>query len=173
MSSFTDELKADPANKKYRNTIAIVSEKTNLENIKNEVIGLHTARPSRELYKHKMDANKLDNAILRDLSARARMVELRTNLYVHLEIIDTALDAFRDHLLAKYGDEIKSRANNAEERNAFVRRLSSKGHDLRSQYKVLIQIIDKFIEDIDKAGYGLTNAKDLLRIMLERPGTTL
>ena len=81
--------------------------------------------------------------------------------------------SFKEHLLTEYREEIKDRTSNAEERNAFVRRLLSRGYDLKSQYEVLVTIIDKLIEDVDKSGYALTNVREMLKIQLERPGQVI
>ena len=171
--TFLETLKEDTSYLKFKNIVQMVQGALDPDKIQIEAMTLHKTRPSRNMFENKTSPNKLFDAIMKDLSCRARLVELRTNLFIQQEILITALDAMKDHLLTKYGDNIKDRTNNAEERNAFIRRLLSRGVNIKNKFASVLVVLDKFIEDIDKSGYAMTNAKDLLKIMIERPGQSV
>jgi len=168
--SFSDELKADEVYKKYRNILTLVKAAVDPEKTKAEAITLHKLRGSRELTREKMSPTKLHDAITKDLSTRARLIELRINLYVQSDILSTAMRKLKDHVLSKYRDEMKELTSNAEERNALLRRCTAGGQDFMDLLKGSMDVIDMVTTDIDKAGYAMTNAKDLIRIVIERPG---
>jgi hypothetical protein len=166
-----EALTDDAVFKKYRSILEIVQSSIDPTKTQEEAVALHKARPARELWKQKkLDPNALNNAIIKDLSTRARLVELQTQLLQQADLLKTTMSGLKDHILSKYSSTIKSLCNNAEERNALMRRIMSKGVKQADSIEIAITVIGKIIEDIDKSGFSLRNATELIKVILERPG---
>lgn len=170
MHALLNEIAEDPAFKKYQSVVKLVKGSVDPEKVKAEVLFLHKTRPSRELFREKMSPTKTSDAVLRDLSNRARMAELRGGLSGQIDVLDTTLNALKDHLLTKYAADIKEVASTADARGAFIRRVMNRGRTLKAEFESVVSLIDKLIEDIDKAGFSLTNQTKLITVVIERPG---
>lgn len=170
MKALLQDIKEDLVFKKYQAVVATVQGSLDPEKIKAEALFLHKTRPSRELFREKMSPVKTNDAILRDLSNRARLVELRVNLALQVDLLTTTLSSLKDHLLTAFGDEIKEVASNAELRSALMHKVTARGRTLKAEYETVLALLDKLIEDIDKAGFSLRNSMELIKVLTERPG---
>jgi hypothetical protein len=170
MSDFMQELRADPAFKKYKAIVQLVRGAIDPEKMQSEAITLQKLRKSRELVRFKMSPNKMHDAYTKDMSTRARLTDLKVALYIQSEILNEALSHFKNHFLITYRRDIKEYATTAAEKEALFKRVSRNGQEFKHQLKVAMDVIDFIIADVDKAGFGMTGAKEMVRIVIERPG---
>ncbi|WP_391857251.1 hypothetical protein, partial [Vibrio cidicii] len=96
---FLSDIKEDPNYKKFRLVVKGVREKLKIERDQAEAMGLMANRTSRSLHGRKQFSPKsLLEATSNDLSARARLVEIRVRATVNLDLLQEACDALRNHI---------------------------------------------------------------------------
>jgi hypothetical protein len=159
------QVKGDPKYKRFARIIQRVSDRVDIEKDKAEALALHASRTSRSLYGGKRYSPKaLIDASLTDLSARARLVEIRVKASGHVEVLEQACEAMRHHLLTEYNQEIRMYSTEAQ-RNALIKRIQRTALDFMAEAKSLLDMLDQIIKDIDQASYALRATLDSLKLL--------
>lgn len=168
-----NEVKVDPKYKRFRNIVKTTQDRLNLDADRNEAFALHASRTSRTLHgKAQYSPKALMDASLKDLSARARLVEIRVKASYHLGLLDEAMDAMKRHMVTTYNDEIRKYSNESQ-RNALVQRVQGSARDLAQEGKELLEMLDHIIKDIDQAGHSLRNMMESLKLLDGSKGRVL
>lgn len=170
MTELQSEIKKDKEYKRYKAILATV-ESTDCDKIKKEASMLHKTRKSRSLYELRVSHIRLQDAILVDLSNRARLVELTQQLSNQQELLSTAISLCKKHVRASYADEISTYGKTKEERLLVVDRAFSRGNRKLGEIEATISTLSAFIMDIDKASYMLTNVRETMKMFLDKKET--
>jgi len=161
-------LKKDPVYLRLLETVEAISATVNQERIAQEAKTLHSGRTSRKLYKVAMRPQPIYEAITVDLKTRARLVELQASILLNSSALSQALKETKKYLSVKYQEEIADLASNQAGRTAVVDRLLQAPIECLAMLEGTEALLNLYITDLDKAGYGLTNVTNLLRTLLER-----
>jgi hypothetical protein len=165
--SLKKKVKQDTEYLKYKDILTTVSA-TDCDKIKKEAAYLHKIRKSRMLYESRVSPGKLQDAILLDLSNRARLVELTQQRANQQELLATAINLCKKHLRASYSDDIAAYGKTKEERMLVVDRVFSAGNRKLGEIDAAIASLNAFIQDIDRASFMLTNVKETLKMFLDK-----
>lgn len=112
--SFLERVKADLKYKKHRRILKVIQARLNIERDRNEALSLHASRTSRTLYgKSQYSPRAIYDATAKDLSYRARLVEIRQLNAVQISLLTEATQALRRYVLTTYKDEMRGYANEA------------------------------------------------------------
>ena len=150
------------------------SEKSiNLERVSREVRVLHESRTSRKLYKIALEPTSLAEAAMRDMSARARLTELKASVYSQQLALEAAYEAAAAQLVTKYGDGLRDVATNAADRKHVTNRILSGLVSRVSELSAAVDNIDLIVKDIDQASFALRNATEMLKLLIERKNQIL
>lgn len=161
-------LKKDDTYKRYRAILKTVKESFDIEKHLKEAGYLHRKRKSRLLFEARVSPQKLQEAILIDMSSRSRMVEIRVMLLNEQELLSTAISLGKKHVRATYSDELKEYGSTKEAQVLVAERFFASGATVLSEIDKAISILDLFVKDIDQAGFGLRNVTETLKMVLER-----
>lgn len=163
---FLSDIKEDPNYKKFRLVVKGVREKLKIERDQAEAMGLMANRTSRSLHGRKQFSPKsLLEATSNDLSARARLVEIRVRATVNLDLLQEACDALRNHIYTEYAQELKQFGSSAEQRKALVERVQGTARTLMTEVKALVDVLDQIVKDIDSASHHLRHMIDVLKLL--------
>jgi hypothetical protein len=144
---FLSDIKEDPNYKKFRLVVKGVREKLKIERDQAEAMGLMANRTSRSLHGRKQFSPKsLLEATSNDLSARARLVEIRVRATVNLDLLQEACDALRNHIYTEYAQELKQFGSSAEQRKALVERVQGTARTLMTEGKALVDVLDQIVK---------------------------
>lgn len=161
-------LKKDRVYVRLLETVAGINATINQERIAQEAKTLHSGRSSRKMYRVAMKPQPIYEAITLDLKTRARLVELQASILLSSSALKKAVTETRKYLLVTYSEEFADLASNQAGRVAGADRLLSAPIECLSMLESTQALLDLYITDLDKAGYGLTNVTNLLRTLLER-----
>lgn len=139
-----------------------------LGKIEKELALLHTQRTSRKLYEKEATPSAIYDASLRDLSARARMSEIKARLYINMRSLDVAYESANTHVSVRFAEPIKEYASNKAARQSIVDQALKRLVKMRNESKSTDELIDLYIKDIDSAGYALRNATELVKLIADR-----
>ncbi|MGF3930105.1 hypothetical protein ACQX74_14480 [Staphylococcus aureus] len=163
---FLSDIKEDPNYKKFRLVVKGVREKLKIGRDQAEAMGLMANRTSRSLHGRKQFSPKsLLEATSNDLSARARLVEIRVRATVNLDLLQEACDALRNHIYTEYAQELKQFGSSAEQRKALVERVQGTARTLMTEGKALVDVLDQIVKDIDSASHHLRHMIDVLKLL--------
>lgn len=120
-----------------------------------------TLHKSRKLHKLKGvgDPNfgkNLIEAAITDQAKRHRYAEILTIVKDANSSLFRLLESFESYYLIKHGDKLRA-IRTKDERKQFIRAVLSKFHKYLAETEQLIDILNIYIEDIDKAGYLVSN----------------
>jgi hypothetical protein len=150
----------------FKRVFESVQDRVKIEKNLEEVLALHATRTSRGLAtrKERYNPHTLIDAGLNDMSARARMVELRVRVDLNLSSLREAMSAFSKHVMTEYSEELRE-YKTAEQRRAFVDRISKQARKLLAEGDALIQTIDALVKDIDQSGHSMRHAIECLKLL--------
>lgn len=165
MSSLLRSIREDAQYKQYMKIRERAFLKLDLEQLHNEAMGLHAARTSRQLYGNRQFSGKaVMEAELKDLTSRARLVEIRVKVAVAVSTLNEAIKAVKRYISTEYADDL-SEFSSATQRTAFVERVLKSGLQDVAEAQSLISVIDILVKDIDQAGFTLHNATEVLKLL--------
>jgi hypothetical protein len=168
MSNLQDAVKKDDNFKTYRSILNSVRGALDLVKTKREAEVLHANRKCRKLFEMRLSPQLLHEALLDDLAARSRLVELKSLVINQVELLDSAISLCKKHIAVQYADKVSEIASTVAARNQVVERMFSKGKDYLNQVRVLDSQLDLYITDIDKASYNLTGVRETLKMILDK-----
>jgi hypothetical protein len=158
-------VKKDKKYTRFARIIQLVSDRLNIEKDRQEAMALHASRTSRALHGGKRYSPRaLIDANLKDLSTRARLVEMRVKASYQVEVLEDACEAMRHHLVTEYNQELRSYSTEAQ-RGAFIKRVQRQALELMAESKSLLDMFDQIIKDIDQASYALRATLDSLKLL--------
>lgn len=111
-TKFLKAAKADSQYKRYRRILKQVQERVDIEATKKEALSLHATRTSRNLVgKNAYSTKRLLDAIAKDLSYRARLVEMRQQHSAQISLLSEAIKALHGFLGTTYRDYMRGFTN--------------------------------------------------------------
>ncbi len=159
------DIRANPEYKKFKAIVLLVQEKLNIDRDRNEALSMHAGRTSRRLHGTKQYSPKsLIDASLNDLACRSRLVEVRVQCSIQIDLLHDAVKAMKHYISTEYNDEMKAYKTVAQ-RTAFLDRVVAASLVIESEGKALIKLLDDLINDIDKASYHLRLMIDALKLL--------
>lgn len=159
------QVQKDPKFKKFRLILKTTREKLKIERDRNEALGLMANRSSRSLHGRKQFSPKaIMEATANDLSARARLVEIRVKAKIHMDLMEDACEAIKDHLLTEYNEDMR-KYSTVEQRKALISRIQGTARSFVVEGNALIDLLDQIIKDIDQASYHLRYLTDMIKTL--------
>jgi len=157
-----EEIKQTDVIKRYRRILKIFRVKFDPLKIKNEALSMHQGRLSRSLEIKATTPKRLTRASQIDTAYRARMVELSVELKSQQTDLKTAIKEVKRYLLTEWSDRLANKK--LTDRRMFFDRFTKEGEAVVDEIFTMISMLDKFVEDIDKAGYSLKLSLDCLKL---------
>lgn len=168
MAKLKDKLKEDAKYLQYRSIYKTVVGSLDTEKMIKEARLLHKSRKSRMLWEVRVSPQKLQDAILTDVSTRSRLVELRTLLMLQQELLATTISTCKKHVRTQYAEEVQSHGTTKDAQNLVVDRIFASGIETLSEIDGCVSVLDIYVKDIDAAGFALTNVTKTLVLFLDR-----
>lgn len=163
--SLIREIREDENYVKFTKILANTRAKMDLEKAMQEVLSLHMSRTSRNMLgPDRYSPKKIIDASMKDMSNRARLVEIRVRNDVNLSHLREAMDALRRYISTEYADDLKEWST-AEQRRAFVDRMMKSANQLINEGDALIKTIDTFVKDLDQSGYAFKGIISCLELL--------
>lgn len=167
MSELIESLKEDPVYEKTKNIYKSVTGMYQEEKIVSEIDLLHSTRKARKLITSKVSPKTLQEAILIEMSNRSRLIELRSLCSRNHQLISSAREVLKKHILCTYPRILKAEyGSTIGERNNAVDSLLSRFFNLQSRIEGTINMIDLAVKDIDQSSYQFRNLIDIMKIVL-------
>lgn len=158
-------LRKDPKYKKFLRAVEVISGRLKLEADRKEAWSMHASRTSRSLYgKDQFSLQKFEQAVLKDLSIRARMVEIRVQVSSNISMLDRAISDMRNHIQTEYDDLLKP-FKTVDRRRQAISRLVQSSTDLMADGEDLVSSLDMFIKDLDQANFSLRHIVDTMKLL--------
>lgn len=169
--SLISNVRDDEQYKKFVVILNRTKERLKLEDSIKEALGLHTSRTSRHLTGNdRYSPKKLIDASMRDLSTRARLVEIRVTNDRNLSHLREAMDALRRYISTEYADDLRD-FSTADQRRAFVDRILKSANELLAEGESVLTSIDHLIKDIDQSGHSMRHVVDCLKLLENKHGS--
>lgn len=147
-----------------------MKETINVERLLKEAELLHQGRKSRGLYKIACQPTPLYDASTDDIRCRARFTEIRVAAYTQRSTLETALTRLKAHILSRYAHDLNDMASTMTERRSMIDNLFRNANEHLASLQTVESTMSLYTEDIDKAGYGLTNSVRILENLINGKG---
>lgn len=171
MQSLVKEIKADANYEKFKRIVERIRKRVNIEAATTEALALHAGRTSRSIAgENRYNPMFIIDANLKDLSSRARLVEIRVRNDLQMSNLREAIDAVRRHISTEYADDLRD-FSTADQRKSFVDRVIKNAKEFLAEGEALVDMIDVLIKDIDQAGYSIKNSIECLKLLAESKGS--
>lgn len=139
-----------------------------LDEYRQEVRDLFKMRKVRSLSVNSSKAlDNLAESIVQDQSYRSRMVEILSHLSESCRTLEELLDRFQDYATTTYARDLKA-VGAAKERSAAIRAVMEPYYKYSTDSRLLMEEIDLYVKDIDKAGYAFKSLVDTLGLINQR-----
>lgn len=159
------EIRRDENYNKVKAHYEGVVKKTDLETLFNEAVSLHAGRLSRNLSGDKRYSPKyIIDANLRDLSYRARLVEIRVSVDRKLKGLQEMVDALKRYILTEYADDLHD-YKTIEQRRGFAARVVKAQEQFLAEGYSLVAAVDTLIKDIDQSSYHFKTIIECLKLL--------
>lgn len=165
MSSLND-IKEDQQYLQFRTVLKTVAGKVSLDDILDEARVIHSNRPARTLYKAKLEPTTIFQAAAYDVNARARLVEIRAQLYRQKSVIDNATTKMRTYLATQYATAIRNKGSTQQERKVTLDRILARAMEMVAEFDDTLEQLDSYIKDIDQAGFAIRNITEVLKLLM-------
>ena len=168
--SIIKEIRASDEYKKYKKIVLKVQDRLKVEKDRNEALSMYAGRTSRKLFGKQQYALKaLIDASLNDLAVRSRLVELRVQCSIQIDLLHSATKAMKQQITTEFHEELKA-YKTVGQRTAVIERCVKGALDIESEGSALIKLLDDMIGDIDKSSFQLRNMLEALKLLSEKPG---
>lgn len=171
MTDFATCVQEDENYKRYRKILLTVKTALDLQKTEKEALFLHGQRKVRKLHELRVSPQLLLDALLGEISARSRLVELKSLVINQQELLSSAMSLCRKHLNAQYSAELGAMSSTVAGRSAVLDRIFAKGKDYLNRVDALGSQLDLCIKDIDAASYSLTNVREVMKMFLDKKDT--
>lgn len=163
--SLIAEIRKDAEYQKFKKILVKVREKINVDRDRTEALSMHAGRTSRRLHGTKQYSPKsLIEASLNDLACRSRLVEVRVQCSIQIDLLHDAVKAMRHYITTEFVEDLKE-YKTVGQRNALIDRVVSAALVTQSEGQALIKLLDDLINDIDKASYHLRLMIETLKLL--------
>lgn len=168
--SLIKQIREDGEYRKFKKILEGVRERLKIEKDRNEALSLHAGRTSRKLHgKQQYSLKSLIDASLNDLAARSRLVEVRVQCSIQIDLLHDAAKAMKQHITTEFHEELKE-YKTVGQRTAVIERVIKASLETESEGHALIKMLDDLIGDIDKSSFQLRNMLEALKLLAEKPG---
>lgn len=166
-------IREDSEYKTFKSILLNSKSGLDMEVLTAEIMGLHASRTSRSLTGDgRYSPKTLLDANTKDMSARARMTEIRVKTDKKVGSLRKAIVAMRKHILTRYADDLKAYGGVTMQK-AVADRVMKAAIEYIEEAEMLISSIDVLVKDIDAAGHGLHRCGELIKLLSEGRGRTL
>lgn len=170
MSSLINEIRGTDEYKKFKKIVAKCLSLINVERDRTEALSMHSGRTSRMLYGQKRYSPKaLIDASLNDLACRSRMVEMRVQISVQIDLLHDAIKSMKHYISTQFVAELKH-FGTVDVRAAFAERVLKAALAVQSEGQALIKLLDDLINDCDKSSFHLRTMMEALKLLDESKG---
>lgn len=140
------------------------------QKVSREAKELHNSRSSRKLYSIALQPTPVYKAVAEDLRARSRLAELQAQVYTIRASLSRAVEKTTAYIQSYYAEEIADipSANTVVGRKQLLHAILKDPIEFEQELQDTEKLLDLYITDIDKAGYGLTNVTNILQRMLHK-----
>ncbi len=164
-------VKSDPSYKKFQLILKNTLEKLDFERSLKEAQTLHASRTSRSLMGNdRYSPKKIIDAAVKDLSTRARLVEIRVANDRNLSHLRSAVEALRRYISTEYSEELRD-FSTADQRKSFVDRVMRSAHEVLEQGDAVMNVVDHLIKDIDQSSHAMRHVVDCLKLLENKNGS--
>lgn len=160
-------LHKDDQYEKYKNILRHANSLAEFDNYISEMEGMHQGRKARTLAHKSLSTKKLVAAVLQDASYRARCVEMMMTVGKASRLLESATEAMRTHIVAKYKPYLSNYRTKAE-RDTFITSILKEAIERLSDYERIMDTAKYIIEDIDKFSWSARTTLQGLELMLQR-----
>lgn len=161
------DIREESEYRKFKKILAKTKERLNIDKDRTEALSMHAGRTSRRLYGTKQYSPKaLIDASLNDLSVRSRLVEVRVQCSIHIDLLHDAIKAIKHYITTQYHTEL-AKFKTVGQRNALIDRVVNEALKAEGEGQALIKLLDDLINDIDKASFQLRNMIEGLKLLAE------
>jgi hypothetical protein len=168
--SIIGDIRSDPEYAKFKGILLKVRERLKVDKDRGEALSMHAGRTSRQLFGRKQYSHKsLIDASLNDLACRSRLVEIRVQCSMQIDLLHDAVKAMKNFITGKYVEEL-AEYKTVGQRNAVIERVVAAALVTESEGQALIKLLDNLIGDIDKASFHLRNMVETLKLLSDKPG---
>src|SRR5271168_1254333 len=130
VNGLLETIRNDAKYKKFKKIVQTTGERLKIEEDRNEALALHSARTSRTLSGKKAYSPKsLLDAEATDMATRSRLVQIRVQASIHLDLLDEACDAIKRHIFTEYYEELRG-FSNEQQRRALIDRIQGVAMEL-------------------------------------------
>ncbi len=164
---FKERLGEDATFQQYRRIVSTIEKRVTVSKFVVEARSLHSSRTMRNLKGNAPSSDKVYEAIVRDMAARSRIVELKMTLFVEKELLESALSSISAHIRALY--DLSDLARTLDEKKVLLKKVLNKGYTLLEEIASAVEVMDLIVKDIDQAGYAVRNLVELIKLRIERP----
>jgi hypothetical protein len=166
-------IREDETYKTFKQILTDSKRGLDMEDLTKEIMGLHAGRSSRNLTGDgRYSPKTLLDANTTDMSARARMTEIRVKTDKKVGSLRKGIVAMRKHILTKYSEELKAYGGVTLQK-AVADRVMKLAIEYIEEAEMLISSIDTLIRDIDAAGHAMHRCGELIKLLSEGRGRTL
>lgn len=166
-------IRKDVKYRKFKLVVQKAGERLKIEHDRNEALALFSARTSRTLSgKKQYSAASLLDAEAIDMSTRSRLVQIRVQSSIHLDLLDEACDAIKRHIFTQYHEDMRGFSNEAQ-RKALIERVQTVAMDIMTEGKSLLDMLDHLIRDIDQSNFSMGRMVDLVEMLNNSKGKVL
>lgn len=168
--SLISEIREDPQYKTFKGVLQKVRQRLDVDKDRTEALSMHAGRTSRRLHGTKQYSPKsLIDASLNDLAVRSRLVEVRVQCSIQIDLLHDAVKAIKHYIMTEYDEEL-SVYKTVGQRGALIDRVVAAALVTQSEGQALVKLLDDLVSDIDKASFHLRNMLDALKLISEKPG---
>lgn len=169
-AAFRAALRQDDKVSAFFEALESLRSSLNCTRIIAEIKSLHATRPSRKLYKVKLQPTPLYEAITDDLRVRARLTEIRLDIYERKGVLDNTLQGIKRYTLHAFADYLADipSASTAAGRKSLVDAVFADAEKFQAEIETVESMIQSVLDDIQQAGYGLSNARSILTVLIDR-----
>lgn len=169
--SLIKAVKEDSQYKTFKRILEETRRHVKIDESLEEARRLHTSRESRAMVgKDRYSAKRIIDAAAKDMSVRARLVEIRVSNDKKMSHLREAMEAIRRYISTEYADDLKD-FSNAEQRRAFVDRVLKAANSLVAESEQLLSTLDHLIKDLDQSSHSMRHIVDCLKLMENKHGS--
>jgi hypothetical protein len=159
------DIRQEAEYKKFKKILARTQERLNVDKDQTEALSMHAGRTSRRLYGAKQYSPKaLIDASLNDLAVRSRLVEVRVQCSIQIDLLHDAIKTIKHYITTQYHTEL-AKFKTVGQRNALIDRVINEALTVEGGGQALIKLLDDLINDIDKSSFQLRNMLEALKLL--------
>lgn len=171
--SIVDQIKQDPEFKKFINIYKAEYQKLRIQQDIDEILAMNSSRMSRELYdKRQYKPEALMDASSKDSAFRSRIVELRVKANLHIQTMQSAVNAISNYIYINYIRDERGLSSESQRRTYIEVILKRYILEIQNAQQ-MIDLADTIVKDIDQSGFMVHNMIECLTLLAENRGKVL